>query len=75
MDKIYCGSGKEKFEGKLVEIALCLSDIPNEFTFEYEGKKYVKLKVQKKRQADNYGKTHYVEVDQFKPKKQDDIPF
>ena len=65
--KVYCGSGKEKFDGKLVDIVLCLSDLPKDKIFEYNGKKYIKLKVGKKKETDRYGKTHYVEVDMFEP--------
>ena len=84
-EKIYVGSGKEKFEGNMVQTSLCLTDITNnakEFIFEFEGKKYIKLNVCKKREIDQYGKSHYVEVDTWKPepKKQqvqqdDDLPF
>ena len=66
-EKIYCGSGKEKFEGNLVEISLCVSDLPKDKIFEYQNKKYIKLKVVKKREVDQYGKTHYIEVDMFEP--------
>ena len=84
MEKIYCGSGKKKFDGNLVEINLCLSDLPKEWIFEYEGKKYIKLKVVKKKEVDKFGKSHYIEVDTFKPDKkdrpkeitqEDDLPF
>ena len=49
--------------------------------FDYNGDKFIKLKVVKKREADEYGKTHYVEVDTFKPEPKkvttadDDLPF
>ncbi len=70
-EKIYIGNGTEKFDGDLVEFSLNLSKLgvdAKEFMFEYNGDKYVKLKVVKKRGgADEYGKTHYVEVDTFKP--------
>jgi len=77
-EKIYVGSGVEKFDGDLVEISVCLSDLPKEFMFEYNSKKYIKLKVGKKREEDQYGKTHHVSVDTYKPKKkeeEDDFPF
>tara|TARA_R110002073_G_scaffold312716_1_gene484286 strand:+ start:174 stop:446 length:273 start_codon:yes stop_codon:yes gene_type:complete len=85
-EKIYVGSGVEKFDGDLVQTSVCLTDITNnakDFIFEYEGKKYIKLKVVKKRETDQYGKTHYVEVDTWKPepktsepvKQDDDLPF
>jgi len=84
MEKIYVGSGKGKFDNNLVEINLCLSDLPKEHIFEYEGKKYIKLKVVKKKEVDKFGKSHYIEVDTFKPDKkdepkeitqEDDLPF
>ncbi len=46
---IYVGSGVEKFDGDLVEISVCLSDIPAEHRFEYNGKWYAKLKVNRKK--------------------------
>jgi len=71
MDRIYCGTGKEKFGGNLVEVSLCLTDLPKDKIFEYNGKKYIKLKVVKKKEVDQYGKSHYVEVDMFEPQKQE----
>ena len=67
MDKIFVGSGVGKFENKLVEISVCLTDLPKEHIFEYKGKKYIKLKVQQKKEADQFGKTHSVEVNTWKP--------
>jgi uncharacterized membrane protein len=71
-NKIYCGSGKEiKFQngGSLVKLSLCLSDIPDEFVklSEKNGKKYVTLKLTSRKSIDNYGNTHSVEVDTWKP--------
>jgi hypothetical protein len=48
-------------------VSVCLTDLPKEWIFEYNNKKYVKLLVQKKREVDQYGKTHYVAIDTFKP--------
>ena len=70
-EKIYCGNGKEKFNGDLIEQTICLSDLPKEFIFEYDGKKYIKLKCQKKKNIDEYGRSHYLIVDTFKPEKTD----
>ena len=70
-NKIYCGSGIEKFDGNLIEITVCLSDLPKEHIFEYNNKKYIKLKVQKKREIDKFGKTHSVEVNTWKPEKKE----
>jgi hypothetical protein len=51
--------------------------------FEFNGKKYIKLNVSAKKDgADEYGKTHYVAVDTFKPEakkepeaKAEEMPF
>jgi|TARA_R100001530_G_scaffold10639_1_gene10506 hypothetical protein len=81
-EKIYVGSGTSKFDGDQVACSLCLTDLPQEHMFEYNGKKYIKLIVQKKREEDQYGKTHYVAVDTWKPepkkeeeKEEKDLPF
>lgn len=83
--KIYLGNGTEKFDGDLVEFSLNLTKLTaeaSEHINEWEGSKYIKLKVCKKKGgADEYGKTHYIEVDTFKPTKEkatakaDDLPF
>ena len=86
-EKIYVGSGLEKFEGNLINTTICLTDIQQnaaEHIFEFNGKKYIKVKVQKKKEVDQYGKTHFVEVDTWKPESKksepaeaasDDLPF
>ena len=80
-EKIYVGSGTSKFDGDQVACSVCLTDLPQEHMFEYSGKKYIKLIVQKKREADQYGKTHYVAVDTWKPEakkeenQEQDLPF
>lgn len=78
-DKIYVGHGVEKFDGDMVSVSVCLTDLPKEHMFDYEGKKYIKLNVQKKKETDKYGKTHYLCVDTWKPKEEkkddDELPF
>ena len=32
-EKLFCGSGVEKFDGNLIEISVCLSKIPQEHGF------------------------------------------
>ena len=67
-DRIYCGSGVEKFDGNLVEVTLNLTKLKDsEHIFEFNREKYIKLKVVKKREVDEYGKTHYIEVNTWKP--------
>ena len=69
-EKIYVGSGKEMFEGSLVNTTINLTKLTKmaqKHIFEYNGDKYIKLKVARKKEVDEYGKTHYVEVDTWKP--------
>jgi len=77
-EKIYVGSGKKHHEYELVNISVCLTDIKTkaeEFIFEYNDKKYIKLIVAKKQDApDKYGKTHSVRVDTYKPTSAPDQP-
>ena len=80
-EKIYCGSGKEKFDGDLISVNICLSDIhKEEIQTGKNGKKYVRINVSKRKQEDNYGNTHSVSIDTWKPemKKEEvkeDLPF
>ena len=84
-EKIYVGNGVEKLDGDLVEFSLNLtklkSDAGSHIFDGTNGDKYIRLKVVRKRNgADDYGKTHYVEVNTFKPepKKEavaNDLPF
>ena len=84
MDKIYLGNGKEFFDGDEIKLSLNLTKLKEaaEHIFEFKDNKYIKLKVCKKKETDEYGKTHYVQVDTFKPKddfepkqEEKDIPF
>lgn len=81
-DRIYVGNGVEKFDGDMVEFSLNLTKLgkeAGEHMFDYNGDKFIKLKVAKMKQANDYGKTHYVEVNTYKPevkeKVEDDLPF
>ncbi len=83
-EKIYIGNGKEKtFDngGSIINITIGLDGI-KEYFEDYgfttdQGKKKLKLVVSKRREADQYGNTHSVTVDTFKPEQQTDdgIPF
>jgi hypothetical protein len=70
VDPIYVGGGIEKFDGNLIEISVCLTDV-EDHKYDYNGKTYVKLKISKKKQVDQYGKTHSVAVNQWKPKEEE----
>lgn len=69
-EKIYVGNGVEKFEGSLINITINLTKIgktSQDHIFEYGDEKYLKLKVVKRRKTDEHGRTHFVEVDTWKP--------
>jgi hypothetical protein len=70
MEKIYCGSGKEKtFEngGSIISLSVCLDEYPKEYLTDFNGKRYLKLDVCRKREIDQYGKSHYVAVNTWQP--------
>lgn len=72
MEKIYCGSGKTRSGqyGEFYGISVCIDDLPEEhITTAKNGKRYVNLTVNKKKEADQYGKDLSVTVDTFKPDK------
>jgi len=73
-EKIYCGSAKEKTfndGGSILEVSLTLdgmSDLFKLYGFTTNGgKKIIKLKIGRRREAGKYGETHTVEVDTWKP--------
>lgn len=70
-DKKYVGNGKQTHENYInISVELSSDHIrANKFT--YNGREYVKLTVAKRKEADQYGKTHFVIIDEFKPEKQD----
>ena len=82
-EKKYVGSGKatnEFFTNITVEVT---NDNFKNAVYEYNGKKYVNLTVGKKREADQFGKTHYVCINEYKPEEKaeakketsNDLPF
>lgn len=67
-NKIFCGSGKSFGQYGSVSISICVDDIPKEYIKQHtNGKRYINLNVNPKRQIDQYGKTHSVEVDTWQP--------
>ena len=76
---IYIGNGKKQKDNWL-KSSLCLTDIPSEHIFEYNGKKYIKVNINVKDQPDEYGKDVSITVDTWKPEaqeepKNEDLPF
>lgn len=70
-EKIYCGSGKAHATYDIVNIDVCIEKIPKEFISEDKnGNKWLKLTVSKKREVDQYGKSHTVTVNTWRPSAQ-----
>ena len=67
-EKIWVGHGKEFGNYGDINISVCLDDIPSAHKQTGKnGKTYLNLVVSKKREADQWGKTHSVRVDTWKP--------
>ena len=66
-DKKYVGTGRQAPNGmEIVNISNAESKV-KEFWSEYNGERYLRLGVSKKREADQYGKTHSVYIDEWQP--------
>ncbi len=65
-EKIYVGKGKAVGQYGNISFSVDL-DALTPHAFEYNGKRYVKLIMSQMRQADQYGKTHTVQIDTWKP--------
>ena len=56
----------EKFEDNLVEGAICLDILQDENvmkeSYEYNGKRYLNIKVVKRKKVTEHGSTHYIEI-------------
>jgi len=63
---IYIGNGKKQ-KDNWFKSSICLTDIPQEHVFEFNGKKYVKVNVNVKDAPDQYGKDVSITVDTWKP--------
>lgn len=75
--KIYCGNGKAKFDGKMISISVCLDKIPSEhIQVGKDGRKYLALNVAENYEGkiDQYGCSHAVTVDTWKPTAKEDGP-
>lgn len=67
--KQYVGRGKEFGNFGNIKIGLKITDLkPNE-------KGYINLVIGKKKEPDQYGNTHNVWIDDWKPQPKEDLPF
>lgn len=66
-EKNYVGNGKKVGQYDLINFSVCLSDLPKELIYEYKDKKYINLTIGAKKEVDQYGKSHAVWINEFKP--------
>jgi hypothetical protein len=64
--KIKIGNGTKKSE-KWLKSSICLTDIPKELTFEYNGKTYVKVDINIFDSPNKFGKDVNITIDEWKP--------
>lgn len=65
--KTYVGSGRVVGQYGNIAVSICITDVPKDALSEYNGKTYLKVIVSQKREVDQYGKTHSVALDTWKP--------
>ena len=66
-NKLFCGRGMRFGQYDAISLSICLDDLPSEYiTTGKNGKRYIKLNVNEKRETDEWGNTHSVEVDTWK---------
>lgn len=64
---IFCGSGK-KISDTLVSMSIRVSDLPKEWIKESKnGKSYIRLDLVKRKEPDEWGNTHFIKVNVWKP--------
>ena len=69
---VYIGNGQKKNE-TWMKASICLSKIPKEHTFEYDGRKYMKVNINIKDELDQYGNNVSISVDTWKPEKEGSV--
>ena len=67
--KKYVGNGKKVGTYDLVNFTIS-EEKARESWIDYNGKKYLKLTIGAKKEVDQYGKTHTIWVDEYKPEQQ-----
>lgn len=65
--KSFIGSGKQVQDMDIIDVTISM-ETANAHIFEYEGKKYLRFSVARRKEVSSYGKTHTVSV--FTPKPQ-----
>ena len=68
--KKYTGKGKQVKDMDVVEMTLKMSELENH-VFEYQGERFVKIKVAKLKEEDKFGRTHTSYVSVLEPEKEE----
>jgi len=71
-DKIFVGSGREVGRFGYVVIGVAIEDIEKHSKKSANGKRYVNLLIGKKKEPDQYGKTHWVAIDEWEQKSKEE---
>jgi hypothetical protein len=66
-EKTFVGSGREVGNYGNVAINFALEDVKQYSKLSKNGKHYVSLLIGKKKEKDQYGKTHWVAIDEYNP--------
>lgn len=67
-DKIFCGRGRAWGQYGQVGLSICIDEIPPEYIDTGKnGKRYIRINVTQKKDKDQYGYTHSVTVDTWRP--------
>ena len=64
----YLGNAKSIFDGNKIEVNFKVEELLNaieKYGYEYDGKKYFKLDVLKRKSADEYGNSHYTQANTY----------
>jgi hypothetical protein len=65
--KAFIGSGKQVQDMDIIDVTISM-DTAQAHIFEYEGKKYLRFSVARRKEVSNFGRTHTVTVFTPKPK-------
>lgn len=63
-EKQYIGKGKKSQNFGIIDVTIALEKA-DAFIFEYEGKNYLKFQIAERKEADQFGNTHTVYVNQL----------
>lgn len=67
----YCGNGKKIGDYGSINISFCLDDYPKDLVkTDKNGKRWLSLTLSPRKYVDDYGNTHSLKVNEYKPKEQ-----